>query len=104
MNKVILNEVTQLDEFDFLTAIADRCDEKGYNVENYNIYIDQDECEVCKLQNYILRVALIDDEILNLVYNFENTFWNSNTECLNTFKELVELQLNIQNSYIVSLN
>ena len=104
MNKVLLNEVTPLDAFDFLTAIAERCDEKGYSINNYNIYLDDEECEVCKLQNYILRVALIDEEILDLAYKFENTFWNTNTACVNTFKELVELQLNIQNSYIVSLN
>ena len=104
MNKVLLNEVTSLDAFEFLTAIAERCDEKGYSISNYNIYLDEEECEVCKLQNYILRVALIDLEILELAYKFENTFWNTNTTCVNTFKELVELQLNIQNSYIVSLN
>lgn len=104
MNKVLQNEVTPLDAFDFLTAIAERCDEKGYIINNYNIYLNDEECEVCKLQNYILRVALIDEEILTLAFKFENTFWNTNSTCVNTYKELVELQLNIENSYIVSLN
>ena len=103
MNKDLLNDVARLDEFEFLTAIAERCDQKGFFIENYNIYVDKDECEICKLQNYILRVALIDNEILELAYEFGNKFWGS-SKCKNTFKELVELQLNIQNSYFVSLN
>ena len=99
-----LTDNQRLDEYDFLVFITEQCIKKGYDFESYNTLLSADECEVCKLQHFALRVALLDSEILSLLCSFEKQFWGTPIECEDSYRDFIDLQLNHQNIHVLNLN
>lgn len=101
---MVLVENLILDEYDYLVYIAEQCIKKGFDFESYNTQLPVDECEVCKLQHFALRIALLDAEILSLLCTFEKQFWGTSIECEDSYRDFIDLQLNHKNIHVLNLN
>lgn len=93
------NNVNTDQEFEAFELIYNLCIEKGYKIEDF-LEIS-DEISICEQQKFIHLVALKDDSILDLVYNFHQTFASSDF-CKEDLKNKFELQL-LENTFEVSL-
>lgn len=86
-------------EFEIFDSIFNLCLFRNYKIENY-LTISED-CSICEQQKFIHLVALEDEQILDLVYEFHKTY--SNTDfCKEEFKSKFELQL-IGNSFEIHI-
>lgn len=96
------------DELDYLTRIAQICEEKGYDYKQYaSPNLDDEDCEICKLQNFVFNIALIDDEILDLVHAYDKQFWKDSVNCPSEFRAMLNDRLmahqNLENSFQIIL-
>jgi hypothetical protein len=101
---MLQQELQISNEYDYLVYITEQCINKGFNFEFYNGLLADDECEICKLQHFALQVALLDNEILNLLYSFENKFWGTDVDSENSYRNLIDLHLNHGNVHFLNLN
>jgi len=94
--KVENNADFELESFELIFEI---CLEKGYQIENFfDLY---EECSLCDQQKFIHLVALQNDEILDMVFNFHRTFAPIDF-CKEDLKSKFKLQM-LENTYEVSI-
>jgi len=103
-NTMIPKKNQILNEYDYLVYITEQCIKKGFDFESYNSNLSDDECEIGKLQHFVLRIALIDADILNLVYAFEKEFWPTHVDNENSYRDLIDLHLDDNNIHVLNLN
>lgn len=86
-------------ELEVFELILDLCNDRNYKIEN--ILGNIEECTLCEQQKFIHLVALQDDSILDVVYEYHKTF--STTDfCKEDLKSKFELQL-LENTFEISL-
>lgn len=86
-------------EFEVFQLIFELCNEKNYKIENYIPNVE--ECTLCEQQKFIHLVALENDIVLDLVYEFHKTF--SETEfCKDDLKNKFQLVL-LENTFEISI-
>nr|WP_297309630.1 hypothetical protein [uncultured Flavobacterium sp.] len=86
-------------EFVIFESIYDLCLEKNHKIENY--FEITEDCSLCEQQKFVHLVAMNDDEILDLVFEFHKTF--SETEfCKEDLVSKLEFQL-LENTFEISL-
>lgn len=86
-------------EFVIFELIFDLCIEKNYKIENF--ILNDEECSLCEEQKFVHLVAMQDDEILDLIYEFHKAFSEVDF-CKEVFKSKFELQM-FENSFEISL-
>lgn len=87
-------------EFEAFEIIFNHCIEKGYKLENFIENIE--DCSICEQQKFIHLVALQDDEILDMVYEFHKNYGSSIDFCKEELKNKFELQL-LENTFEVAI-
>jgi len=102
--KIILTNASLVEknsdlEYKAFMLIFEFCEEKGYKIENF--LGDIEDCSLCEQQKFIHLVALQDDEILDIVFEFHQTF-AANDFCKEDFKNKFELQL-LENTFEISI-
>lgn len=86
-------------ELEVFELILDLCNEKNYKIENYIENVE--ECTLCEQQKFMHLVALENDTILDVIFEYHKTF--SKTDfCKEDLKSKYELQL-LENTFEVSL-
>ncbi|UYW01445.1 hypothetical protein K5I29_00350 [Flavobacterium agricola] len=99
-----LLETQIANEYDYLVYITEQCIKKGHNFDIYNAKLPADECEICKLHFFVLNVALLDNEILEMLYAFENKFWSNAITCKTSYRDIIDLHINHENIHILNFN
>lgn len=86
-------------ELEVFELILELCNDRNYKIEDF--IGELDECTLCEQQKFIHLVALQDDSILDVVFEYHKTF--SPTDfCKESLKSKFELQL-LENTYEISL-
>lgn len=86
-------------ELEAFELILELCNDKNYKIEDFIGNVE--ECTLCEQQKFIHLVALQDDTILDVVFEFHKTF--STTDfCKEDLKSKFELQL-LENTFEISL-
>ncbi|WP_177764786.1 hypothetical protein [Flavobacterium sp. I3-2] len=86
-------------ELEVFELILDLCNEKNYKIENFIGNVE--ECTLCEQQKFMHLVALQDDSILDIVFEYHKTFSTADF-CKEDFKSKYELQL-LENTFEISL-
>ena len=103
-------EIIFLYEKDALLLIVEYCENQGYLIDGFptekRVSIPEEEHEdyftIERYQYYLDKLSLVKEDVAELNYVYQNSFWPDYYESKESFMDTVAFQLNTPNSYSIN--